>query len=78
MVDGMRNDEPYLKDKRYAARYCNVSIGTIDRWIASGYGPRFIKMGNLVRYRPEDLAAFVEANARGGLLPVGANLGIRA
>ncbi len=59
-------DQTPLKDKRFAAKYFDVSVGTVDRWIASGRGPRFIKVGNLVRFRIEDLADFVERNARGG------------
>jgi len=34
--------------------------------IQEGTGPRFVKIGSLVRFRPEDLAAYIEANSRGG------------
>ena len=62
----MRGEETFLKDKRYAARYFGVSVGTIERMITTGRGPRFVKVGNLVRFTPESLAAFVEENSRGG------------
>ena len=58
--------EPYLKDKRFAARYLGVSVHKIHKMIQEGTGPRFVKIGSLVRFRPEDLAAYIEANSRGG------------
>jgi excisionase family DNA binding protein len=58
--------ETYLKNKREAARYLGISVGTLERMIASGRGPRLIRIGMLVKFRPEDLAAYVEANAHGG------------
>jgi len=60
------NESSYLKDKRYAARFLGVSIYTIDRWVMNGVGPRFIRVGKQVRFKPEDLADFVERNASGG------------
>jgi excisionase family DNA binding protein len=52
-------DEPtYLKSKRQAARYFGVSIGTLERLMRSGL--TYIRVGNLVRFRPEDLSAYVE------------------
>ncbi len=32
-----------------------VSTSTIDSWNSSGYGPPFVKLGNLVRYTDEDV-----------------------
>ena len=61
-----RNKETYLKDKRFAARYLGVSVHKIHRMVQEGTGPRFVKIGPLVRFRPEDLAAYIEANSRGG------------
>jgi excisionase family DNA binding protein len=60
-------EETYLRDKRAAARYLNVSEKTLNDWIYQRRGPRFIKVGGkLVRYRPEDLAAFLESCPSGG------------
>jgi excisionase family DNA binding protein len=66
MIQAMGSDETYLRDKKAAAKYLGVSLGTIDRMVMTGRGPRYVKVGNLVRFRIEDLAAFVEANTRGG------------
>ena len=61
-----RNEENYLKDRKFAARYLGVSLHKIHRMVQEGTGPRFVKIGPLVRFRPEDLAAYIEANSRGG------------
>ena len=52
------SNEPYLKTKREAARYLGVSVGSLERLMRSGL--TFIRVGSLVRFRPEDLAEFVE------------------
>jgi excisionase family DNA binding protein len=61
-----RNEQSYLKDKKFAARYLGISVHKIHRMLQDGTGPKFVKIGPLVRFRPEDLAAFIEANSRGG------------
>jgi hypothetical protein len=47
-----------------AAAALNVPERTIERWRSTGAGPRFVKLGRRVAYRPVDLAAFVEAQVR--------------
>jgi excisionase family DNA binding protein len=37
------------------AAYLGVSTSTIYSWNSSGYGPPFVKLGNLVRYTHEDV-----------------------
>ena len=37
------------------AAYLGVSTSTIYSWNSSGYGPAFVKLGNLVRYTFEDV-----------------------
>ncbi len=37
------------------AAYLGVSTSTIYSWNSSGYGPSFVKLGNLVRYTYEDV-----------------------
>ena len=37
------------------ATYLGVSLSTINSWNSSGYGPPFVKLGNLVRYAYEDV-----------------------
>jgi len=52
------SEQTYLKTKREAARYLGVSLGSLERFMRSGLA--YIRVGNLVRFRPEDLAGFIE------------------
>ena len=45
-----------------AAAYLSVAEQTLRTWRISGAGPRFVRLGRLVRYRREDLVAFLERN----------------
>lgn len=45
-----------------AAEYLGLAVSTLNKWRCHGGGPVFIKMGRAVRYRAEDLEAFVQAN----------------
>lgn len=49
-----------LTEKDIAA-LLQISIPTLRRWRMLRTGPAFVKLGALVRYRPEDLSAFMEA-----------------
>lgn len=44
----------------------NVSIASLRRWRLERRGPLFIKVGSLVRYRPEDLEFWLAALPTGG------------
>ncbi len=46
-------------DTAGAARYLGVSPNTLRNWRTLGRGPRFYKIGALVKYRASDLDAFV-------------------
>jgi predicted site-specific integrase-resolvase len=48
-----------------AAAFLQVKPATLEQWRWSGKGPRFIKLNRAVRYRKEDLVAFVEARVFG-------------
>ncbi|MGA3099090.1 MAG: helix-turn-helix domain-containing protein [Bryobacteraceae bacterium] len=50
--------ENYLKSKREAARYLGVSTGSLERIMRSGLA--YVRVGNLVKFRPEDLADYVK------------------
>jgi len=53
------------------SRRLNVSVASLRRWRLQRRGPAFLKVGFLVRYRPEDLDSWI-AN-----LPVGGYAGER-
>jgi hypothetical protein len=48
---------PYLTQVELAVRW-RISPRTLERWRWAGEGPRFIKIGGLVRYRLEDIGGF--------------------
>ena len=49
-----------LLDERQAAKWLHCSVAALRRWrLLRTNGPAFCRIGRLVRYRPEDLAAFV-------------------
>lgn len=45
-----------------AAKYLRISKQTLDRYRCHGRGPRYAKLGNCVRYRMDDLDAWVNAS----------------
>ena len=47
----------FLTQVELAARW-RISPRTLERWRWAGDGPRFIKIGGLVRYRLEDIEGF--------------------
>jgi excisionase family DNA binding protein len=46
-----------LRNKRQAARYLGVSVGLIERLMRSQLS--YVRVGNLVRFTPEDLDSFI-------------------
>lgn len=48
------------------AQKLNVSLASVRRWRLERRGPQFIKVGSLVRYRPEDLDLWLAALPTGG------------
>ncbi len=48
-----------------AAKYIGgIKPTTMEIWRVQGVGPRYIKCGRLVRYRIDDLDAYLEAQTR--------------
>ena len=67
-------DKRTLTDVEVAVRL-GVSRFTVRSWRLKGLGPRFLKMGRAVRYRPRDVddyerQALVETQAHSGRTPV--------
>jgi hypothetical protein len=44
----------------------NVSVASLRRWRLLKRGPAFLKVGSLVRYRPEDLEEWLSSRPTGG------------
>jgi predicted DNA-binding transcriptional regulator AlpA len=54
-----------LIDESVLATRLSVSRSTLQSWRYGGRGPRFIKLGRMVRYRNADVDAYLRANTRG-------------
>ena len=48
------------------AKQISVSLASLRRWRLLNCGPRFVKVGALVRYRPEDLKLWMDSLPAGG------------
>lgn len=59
-------DVKHLIDEGALATHLGVSRSTLQSWRYSGRGPRFIKLGRMVRYRVADVDAYLAANTRNG------------
>ena len=53
-----------LLDTPGAAEYIGVQPCTMEAWRSRGGGPKYVKVGRLVKYREADLAAFIESRVR--------------
>lgn len=42
-----------------AAEYLGLAVSTLNKWRCWGGGPAYLKLGRAVRYRQEDLDAFM-------------------
>ncbi|MTH96128.1 helix-turn-helix domain-containing protein [Roseibium sp. RKSG952] len=51
-------------DENETAQYLGVSVRSVQAWRGRGGGPVFVKFGRAVRYMPEDLDAWIDANRK--------------
>jgi hypothetical protein len=52
------------------SKQLHVSLACLRRWRLEKRGPAFVKIGQLVRYRPEDLESWLGTLPTGGQSPV--------
>jgi predicted DNA-binding transcriptional regulator AlpA len=55
-----------LLTEEEVARQLHVSVASLRRWRLERRGPQFIKVGALVRYRPEEIEVWLTALPTGG------------
>lgn len=55
-----------LLNDRDVARITRMSLASVRRWRLLGTGPRFLKLGSSVRYKAEDVAAWINSRPAGG------------
>jgi predicted DNA-binding transcriptional regulator AlpA len=48
------------------AKKLHVSLACLRRWRLEKRGPQFVKIGQLVRYKPEDLESWLRSLPTGG------------
>ena len=56
-------DERRVLTTHHAAEYLGVSRRTVEDWRRRGVGPRYAKVGRAVRYRVEDLDAWLASRS---------------
>jgi predicted DNA-binding transcriptional regulator AlpA len=55
-----------LLNEHDVARITGLSVASVRRWRLLRQGPKYIKIGAAVRYKPEDVAAWLESRPSGG------------
>jgi excisionase family DNA binding protein len=55
---------PSLLSVRQLAAYLDVPVSTVYLWRTQGRGPRGFRVGKQVRYRAEDVLAWIEEQRR--------------
>jgi predicted DNA-binding transcriptional regulator AlpA len=53
-----------LLDQKTAAKLLGLSVRTLEWHRVAGTGPRFARLGRLVRYRENDLIEWIDSNLR--------------
>jgi predicted DNA-binding transcriptional regulator AlpA len=48
------------------AQITGMSVASVRRWRLLRQGPRFLKVGSAVRYRSEDISAWLNSHPTGG------------
>lgn len=48
-------------DRKEAAQYLGLKPKTLAHWAINGAGPRYIRIGRTIRYRPTDLEEYMES-----------------
>jgi predicted DNA-binding transcriptional regulator AlpA len=51
------------------ARITGLSVASVRRWRLLRQGPKYLKIGAAVRYKAEDLSAWIESRPTGGAQP---------
>jgi predicted DNA-binding transcriptional regulator AlpA len=60
------NNRVSLVTEHEVARVTGLSVASVRRWRLFRQGPKFLKIGAAVRYKPEDLDAWLESRPVGG------------
>lgn len=56
----------HLMNEHDIASLTGLSVASVRRWRLLRQGPRYLKIGAAVRYRPEDLKAWLDSRPASG------------
>ena len=65
-MGAVHNSLEALLDEHDVARVTRLSVASVRRWRLFRQGPRYLKIGAAVRYRPEDLLEWLESRPAAG------------
>ncbi len=54
-----------LLDKKQVAELLNISVKTLDLWVAQQKGPKPLKLGRLVRFTQSEIQKFIQKLSEG-------------
>lgn len=63
---------PEFLNEFAVARITGLSVASVRRWRRLCRGPKYIKIGSAVRYKPADVLAWLESRPQGGGSDAGA------
>lgn len=55
-----------LLNEHDVAKIIRMSLASLRRWRLLGQGPRYLKLGSACRYKPDDVAAWLDSRPAGG------------
>lgn len=55
-----------LLNEHDVARITGLSVASVRRWRLLRQGPKYLKIGSAVRYKLEDISAWLESRPTGG------------
>ena len=63
------NTQQRLLNEHEVAESCSIRVLTLRKWRSQKRGPQYVKIGALVRYRPDDVDAWIVAQKSSGDIP---------
>jgi predicted DNA-binding transcriptional regulator AlpA len=67
MRQGFQEDSPRAMSETELARRISVSTAVLRKWRRERNGPRFVKLGRLIRYLIRDVDIWLEAHSVDGV-----------
>jgi len=62
----VNNSLQTLLNEHDVARITGLSVASVRRWRLLRQGPKYLKIGAAVRYKPEDISAWLASRPTGG------------